>query len=86
MFDLEGHSHKSHRGDKRFTFINALRRFVSLRGPLKKMRSDRGTDFLGALDTIPADAVYKEKEPIRDYLRKNRIIWIFNTSHASQRG
>lgn len=68
------------------SFINALRRFVSLRGPVKEMRSDRGTNFLGALDSIQADAVYTKKGPIRDYLRNNRITWTFNPPHASHRG
>ena len=30
------------------SFINALRRFISLRGPVKHIRSDRGTNFVGA--------------------------------------
>ncbi|XP_065929665.1 uncharacterized protein [Magallana gigas] len=68
------------------SFINALRRFVSLRGPVKEIRSDRGTNFLGALDAIQADSVYTGKGPIRDYLRNNRITWIFNPPHASHRG
>nr|XP_034303841.1 uncharacterized protein LOC117681830 [Crassostrea gigas] len=58
------------------SFINALRRFVSIRGPVKEIRSDRGTNFLGALDAIQADAVYTEKGPVRDYLCNNRITWI----------
>lgn len=28
--------------------INALRRFFALRGPAKQLRSDRGTNFIGA--------------------------------------
>lgn len=30
------------------SFINALRRFLSIRGPVKQLRSDRGTNFVGA--------------------------------------
>lgn len=30
------------------SFINALRRFVSLRGPIRQLRSDRGTNFMSA--------------------------------------
>ena len=30
------------------SFINALRRFLSLRGPIRQLRSDRGTNFLSA--------------------------------------
>ena len=29
-------------------FINALRRFISLRGPIRLLRSDQGTNFVGA--------------------------------------
>nr|XP_054775363.1 uncharacterized protein LOC129283739 [Lytechinus pictus] len=29
-------------------FINGLRRFVSIRGPIRQLRSDRGTNFTGA--------------------------------------
>ncbi len=30
------------------SFINALRRFICIRGPIKQLRSDRGTNFVGA--------------------------------------
>ena len=30
------------------SFINALRRFLALRDPVKLIRSDRGTNFIGA--------------------------------------
>lgn len=30
------------------SFINALRRFLSIRGPIRELRSDRGTNFIGA--------------------------------------
>ncbi|XP_061191617.1 uncharacterized protein LOC133199804 [Saccostrea echinata] len=68
------------------SFINALRRFISIRGPLKEIRSDRGTNFLGALDDIKAEAVYTEKGPIHNYLLENRITWTFNPPHASHQG
>ena len=29
------------------SFINALRRFISMRGPIRELRSDRGTNFVG---------------------------------------
>jgi hypothetical protein len=68
------------------SFVNALRRFVALRGPVKEIRSDRGTNFLGAVDAIQAEAIYTEKGPVRDYLYNNKIIWTFNPPHASHRG
>ena len=30
------------------SFINCLRRFLSIRGPIRTLRSDRGTNFVGA--------------------------------------
>ena len=30
------------------SFINALRRFLSGRGPIRQLRSDQGTNFIGA--------------------------------------
>ena len=30
------------------SFINALRRFISRRGPIRQLRSDQGTNFVGA--------------------------------------
>ena len=30
------------------SFINALRRFISQRGPIRQLRSDQGTNFVGA--------------------------------------
>jgi hypothetical protein len=33
-------------------FINAVIRFTSVRGKVKLFRSDRGTNFVGAVDTV----------------------------------
>ncbi|XP_062571281.1 uncharacterized protein LOC134233331 [Saccostrea cucullata] len=38
-------------------FINALRRFIALRGPVKLFRSDRGTNFIGAVDDLHVNAI-----------------------------
>lgn len=37
------------------SFINALRRFFSVRGPAKLLRSDRGTNFIGACKELKID-------------------------------
>jgi hypothetical protein len=31
------------------SFLNALRRFIAIRGPIRQLRSDRGTHFVGAV-------------------------------------
>ncbi|XP_014911401.1 uncharacterized protein LOC106961853 [Poecilia latipinna] len=67
------------------SFINALRRFFSLRGPAKKLRSDRGTNFIGACNELklsPQDA----NNTIKDYLTEQRCTWEFNPPHASHMG
>ncbi|KAK7891083.1 hypothetical protein WMY93_023046 [Mugilogobius chulae] len=67
------------------SFINALRRFFSLRGPAKKLRSDRGTNFIGAyneLKLLPSDA----DPSVKDYLNEQRCTWEFNPPHASHMG
>lgn len=34
------------------SFINCLRRFIALRGPVQQIRSDRGTNFIGAVKEL----------------------------------
>lgn len=65
------------------SFTNALARFVSIRGPVKEFRSDRGTNFIGALESINVDAVFVESGPVKKFLSANRAKWTFNPPHAS---
>ncbi len=68
------------------TFINALRRFFALRGPAKQIRSDCGTNFVGAckeLEIVLADS----REPnVKRYLSGEGCTWVFNPPHASHMG
>nr|XP_054593164.1 uncharacterized protein LOC129160055 [Nothobranchius furzeri] len=67
------------------SFINALRRFLAVRGPVKLIRSDRGTNFVGACKelNIPSNI---DNSAINTYLLKEGITWIFNPPHASHHG
>ena len=67
-------------------FINALRRLVALRGPVKIYRSDRGTNFVGAADDIGVHVVNVEEGPVKSHLKENTATWIFNAPHASHMG
>ena len=67
-------------------FINALRRFIALRGPVKLFRSDRGTNFIGAVDDLRVNAINVEDNTFRTYLKDNRATWLFNAPHASHMG
>lgn len=67
------------------SLINALRRFFSIRGPAKLIRSDQGSNFVGARNelgissTLDASAVSKH---LSDY----GCTWLFNPPHAPHMG
>ncbi|XP_065940282.1 uncharacterized protein [Magallana gigas] len=68
------------------SFINALRRFTGLRGQVIQFRSDRGTNFIGAVHelNIPADLI---EDPLAlKYFEVNKITRVFNPPHASHFG
>lgn len=65
------------------SFINALRRFISLRGPVKEFRSDKGTNFVGATSDLGIRAINVEDENTGRFLLQHEIVWKFNPPHAS---
>lgn len=67
-------------------FINALRRFISIRGRVAEFRSDSGTNFVGCTDALRINAVNVEDPIFRNFLTKNGCSWIFNTPHSSHMG
>lgn len=70
-------------------FLNALRRFISLRGSVQTFRSDRGTNFVGAADEMRADVINVEDNSFRRDLRELNnptCVWSFNAPHASHMG
>ncbi|KAL0153706.1 hypothetical protein M9458_050984 [Cirrhinus mrigala] len=67
------------------SFINALRRFFALRGPVKEIRSDRGTNFIGACKELQIPSNIDEKS-VQKYLAEHGCSWVFNPPHASHMG
>jgi len=65
------------------SFINALRRFFSIRGPAKLLRSDRGTNFVGACKELNINT---DDTTVRKYLQEKGCSWVFNPPHASHMG
>lgn len=65
------------------SFINALRCFFALRGPAKQLRSDCGTNFIGAHKELSAKAPVKYK--VQQYLQEHKCTWLFNP-HSSHVG
>ncbi|XP_038071931.1 uncharacterized protein LOC119740639 [Patiria miniata] len=68
------------------SFVNALRRFLALRGPAKLLRSDCGTNFIGACNELGIDSVGRQKDPIEHFLAGKGCVWQFNPPHASHMG
>ncbi|XP_074485799.1 uncharacterized protein LOC141764441 [Sebastes fasciatus] len=65
------------------SFVNALRRFLSIRGPVKHLRSDRGTNFVGACKELKINVNDPE---IKTYLLDQGCTWAFNAPHSSHMG
>ncbi len=68
------------------SFINALRRFLAIRGPVTQFRSDFGTNFVGAQTELNAAMNQMNKMDIEAYLAHKGSEWVFNPPHASHAG
>ncbi|XP_024116301.1 uncharacterized protein LOC112137986, partial [Oryzias melastigma] len=68
------------------SFINALRRFFAIRGLAKQLRSDCGTNFIGASKELNLDPAKPGHTSVEDYLREERCSWVFNPPHSSHMG
>lgn len=68
------------------SFINCFRRFISLRGNVKNVRSDRGTNFVGATGNLDMNIVNVEDRPIKRFLDDKKVSRTFNSPHSSQMG
>ena len=68
------------------SFILALRRFITRRGPVREMRSDNGTNFVGAWNKLLQAIEEMDHEEIRVKLLQENIDWIFNPPAASHMG
>ncbi len=68
------------------TFINALRRFFALRGPAKQIRSDCGTNFVGACNELEIVLADSREPNVKRYLSGEGCTWVFNPPHASHMG
>ena len=67
-------------------FINALRRFVAIRGSVKIFRSDRGTNFVGSTDSTGVNVINVEDGQVKGFLNRSGTQWIFNAPHSSHMG
>ena len=52
------------------SFINCLRRFIAVRGPIRQLRSDRGTNFVGAENELRMALNELDDQRIKQFLLK----------------
>ncbi|CAN2391782.1 zinc finger [Pristimantis euphronides] len=67
------------------SFINALRRFIAIRGPIKHIRSDRGANFVGTAKELGILSNLNCKA-IERFLSAQSCTWTFNPPHSSHMG
>ena len=67
-------------------FISAYRRLVAIRGPVTRLRCDRGTNFVGAKNELDNALGEMDRERVASYLSSQQCEWLFNPPHASHFG
>jgi hypothetical protein len=60
--------------------INAVRRLIAIRGPIRQLRSDRGSNFVGLANE------FTKNFKVQSFLINNNIDFVFNTPRASHQG
>jgi hypothetical protein len=68
------------------SFILALRRFLARRGPIRQLRCDNGTNFVGAERQLREAFAEMKEDKIKEILMKQSIEWVFNPPAASHFG
>ena len=71
------------------SFINALRRFINRRGPIRQLRCDRGTNFVGAKKELQKALSSMDQSHIQQFLLERNCDWVefkFNVPSASHMG
>ncbi|CAC5383130.1 unnamed protein product [Mytilus coruscus] len=68
------------------SYINALRRFIARRGQVVKIRSDNGTNFVGAEKELKRSISDWNVEQIHDVMLQRNIDWQFNPPAGSHHG
>ena len=71
------------------SYINALRRFLAIRGPVRWMRSDRGSNFVGARHEFEAELGKMDFAKVQDAMKGygcDLVEFKMNPPHASNFG
>ena len=66
--------------------INALRRFISRQGQVKCIRSDNGTNFVGAERELREALSFLNQNQTHGAILQNGVQWSFNPPRAFHHG
>jgi len=89
MPSVQGCSSRSREQFVYCSFLNAYRQFVGRRGPVRHLRSDQGTNFVGAKNELQQALSTLHHEKIQQELAKRNCDWIdfkMNVPEASHMG
>ncbi|CAI5682991.1 unnamed protein product [Oreochromis niloticus] len=67
-------------------FINALRCFIAIRGAIRQIRSDQGTNFVGAKNELTKALKEVDKDRLSAYLARKQCDFVMNVPDASHMG
>ncbi|KAK7909491.1 hypothetical protein WMY93_014175 [Mugilogobius chulae] len=68
------------------SFINALRCFISLRGAVRQLHCDQGTNFVGAKNEFKEALKQCDKRLLEVFLAEKQCEFVFNAPSASHAG
>ena len=63
------------------SFICALRRFFAIRGPVTKLRCDRGTNFVGGKSLLEQALSEMDQTRVQKFVAEQGCEWIYLTLH-----
>ncbi len=68
------------------TFINALRCFISIRGEVRQIQCDQGTNFVGAKNEFKTALSELDTHRLSTYLSQKQCDFVMNAPHSSHAG
>jgi hypothetical protein len=67
-------------------FINSLRCFIAIRGNVRQLRCDQGTNFVGAARELQRSFEDTINSDVKRYLLSNKCEFVFNPPGAGHMG
>lgn len=84
---LKSHTHRNMLEDlSADAFINGLRCFIAVRGAVRQIQCDQGTNFVGAQNEFKAALQKLDTERLSTFLSQNQCNFILNAPHSSHAG